>query len=282
MLRTFATFDVRATWATVGLVFARTRDELLGWLPERRPRYRHSSYSHLNEIGEDERSDPLHYGGSLVARIRDTGSHEIATHTFSHYLCHEADQTLEDFEADIGTAVAVAMSYDVTLKSIVFPRNQVAPEYFGVLQRHGIRNYRGGVISDQVAAGGGQLRHAATRARRLLDTYLPLTHKRPLQAVSHPSGMTNVPASRFLRPYSPRTEKLEGLRLARIRDEMTAVAREGGIYHLWWHPHNFGTHLADNIAFLERVLEHFDHLRARHGMQSLTMAQAAEEPSLQR
>lgn len=44
----------------------------------------------------------------------------------------------------------------------------------------------------------------------------------------------------MLRPYSPRLSFLEGLRLRRIRHEMVHAAKKGELYHLWWHPYNFG------------------------------------------
>lgn len=282
MLRTFSAFEVRATWAVVGLLLASTRSEMLSSLPQRRPRYGNSSYHHLEEVGEDEQADPLHFGGSLVSQIAADDTQEVATHTFSHFLCHEEGQDAEDFEADIAAAVAVARNRGIQFETIVFPRNQVKPEYFDILRRHGIRNYRGGVISDQVALAGGAFRDAATRARRLLDTYLPITREKTVHVRLDEWGMVNVPASRFLRPFNPRARALEGLRLARIKDEMTATARAGGSYHLWWHPHNFGIHTEENIAFLTRVLEHFAELREQYGMQSVTMAEAADDQLLRK
>lgn len=63
---------------------------------------------------------------------------------------------------------------------------------------------------------------------------------------------------------------------------MTFAAKRQGIYHLWWHPHNFGVDLAQNIAFLRKVLEHFKTLERTTGMRSETMWQVAQriEPSL--
>ena len=60
----------------------------------------------------------------------------------------------------------------------------------------------------------------------------------------------NIPGSRFLRPYDPRLRQFDELRIHRMIDEMTDAAEAGQIYHLWWHPHNFGTHANDNFAIL--------------------------------
>ena len=85
----------------------------------------------------------------------------------------------------------------------------------------------------------------------------------------------NIRASRFLRPWSRPLRHLEGLRLRRIRRELTGASRRGWIYHLWWHPHNFGSDLAENLSFLESILRHFDALRRSSGMESLTMSECA-------
>ena len=50
----------------------------------------------------------------------------------------------------------------------------------------------------------------------------------------------------------------------------------GGIFHLWWHPHDFGVHLAENLRAVRDILGWFARLRDAYGMESLTMAEAAE------
>jgi len=63
---------------------------------------------------------------------------------------------------------------------------------------------------------------------------------------------------------------------------MQHAAETGRIYHLWWHPHNFGIGLKENILFLSRVLEAFRVLAAEHGMRSLSMAEVANEATAER
>jgi hypothetical protein len=65
------------------------------------------------------------------------------------------------------------------------------------------------------------------------------------------------------------------LKVARIMRAMSRAARRSRVFHLWWHPHNFGTNLRQNMAMLAVVLEHFDTLRRTRGMRTLTMAEAA-------
>src|SRR5262245_2603825 len=61
LLEMFDRRAIRATWAVVGLLLCETKDELLARLPPLRPSYsnsRLSTYTYLNEVGSDERSDP--------------------------------------------------------------------------------------------------------------------------------------------------------------------------------------------------------------------------------
>jgi hypothetical protein len=109
----------------------------------------------------------------------------------------------------------------------------------------------------------------------LADSYLPLVGSHD-QEPALVGGMVDVPASRFLRPVS-KNATLERLRLWRITSAMEAAARRRRLFHLWWHPHNFGVDLQENLAFLRNVLDHFRILQDRYGMRSMTMAAVADE-----
>ena len=60
-----------------------------------------------------------------------------------------------------------------------------------------------------------------------------------------------------------------------MKHAMTTAARQGGICHLWWHPHNFGVNVEQNMAVLESLLRHYCILQGQYGMRSLTMAAVA-------
>ena len=70
---------------------------------------------------------------------------------------------------------------------------------------------------------------------------------------------------------------LERLRLRRINSAMEMAARHRKLFHLWWHPHNFGVDLEENLAFLRGILDRFRMLQERYGMRSMTMGQVADE-----
>jgi peptidoglycan/xylan/chitin deacetylase (PgdA/CDA1 family) len=279
MLDVFAERGVGATWATVGLLMARSRAEAERLRPRVGPAYRDPRLDpYAVPVGEGEDDDPLHYAPSLVARIAAAPGQELATHTFAHVYCAEPGQTREAFAADLAAAHEAARPYGVPLRSIVLPRNQHDPAYDGVLREAGITAYRGNARGwvyrpMRLAQETGML-----RAARRLDAYLPLTGAQgwAWSALRPRDGLCNVPASILLRPYLPGSPALNALSLRRAQRAVEAAARGRRVVHLWWHPHNFGVALDANLARLRALLDTFAACRARWGMRSLTMAQAAE------
>jgi peptidoglycan/xylan/chitin deacetylase (PgdA/CDA1 family) len=280
MLDLFEEFDVAATWATVGFLFARDKRELERFAPPRpaRPAYANPALDPYAEpVGEDETADPLHFAPSVIDAIRRRPRQEIATHTFSHYYCLEPGQDRATFAADLASAVAIARASGIRLRSIVFPRNQRNPAYDDLLVAHGVRCYRGNAAGWMYRAAARRGGRWAARGARWLDAYVDVAgpHTTPWTRVLRSGGLCDVPASFFVRPYAPRSRALEPLRLRRIVASLERAARTREIVHLWWHPHNFASHTAENLAFLRGVLAGFARLRAREGMCSLTMAEVA-------
>lgn len=164
LLDVFKRYDIHVTWATVGFIMLGSRSELLSSFPRVLPQYQNNSispYEYIDQgnVGLDEGSDPYHYGQALVKLIRQAAHQEIATHTFSHYYCLEGGQTSESFRADMEAALQLANSQDVSIKSIIFPRNQVKSECLEICGELGIRAYRGNQRSWMYdVTGGGEFR----------------------------------------------------------------------------------------------------------------------------
>ena len=89
-------------------------------------------------------------------------------------------------------------------------------------------------------------------------------------------GLCNIPATAFLRPYNSKLKVLEDLKLRRIKSSMKAAAQQGKIYHLWWHPHNFGSNLEENMNMLRSILKYYKSLSVKYGMESLSMKEVTE------
>lgn len=283
MLACFQRHNIRATFATVGFLFFNTKEELLNNLPVRKPNYKIKNLSPygdymIQNVGNDHISDPYHFAPDLIRLIQDTPGQEIGTHTFSHYYCLEEWQTVDDFKEDLEVAIATARRSGISITSIVFPRNQFNNKYLQVCREAGIITYRNNEESWLYNARSGAKESLLRRALRLLDAYVNLTgHHCYTDEYMLASFPVNIPSSRFLRPYMARLQFLDWLRLRRIKKSMTHAAKNNLMYHLWWHPHNFGINQLENFAFLEEILVHYRYLHEKYLFSSCTMTELANE-----
>jgi hypothetical protein len=280
LLDLFERYGVHATWAMVGFLFFDSREALLAGVPGVKPAYRNprlDPYRDLERIGEDERADPFHFAPSLIRLVQQTPHQEVGTHTFSHFYCLEEGQTADAFRADLLAAKAAAETFRITLRSLVFPRNQFNERYLSVCDEVGIRAFRGNQESWMYSPANGDEESWPRRGARLLDSYVNVSG---VQCRSLAQIQSTTPrdasASRFLRPYSRRLRSLEPLRLKRILAELEYAAKMDLVYHLWWHPHNFGLDTDENLRFLTSILKHFSRMRDLHGMHSLNMGEIAD------
>lgn len=288
LLSLFAQNDIHATWATVGMLMAQNKDELLELLPPShlQPKYRDmklSAYEHLakSRVGENHTDDPYHFGAYLVEKIIQTPHQELGSHTFSHYYTQDGNEnSTEVFDADCDAFKKVAQHFNTEITSIVFPRNQTTSGALEVCAQHGITAYRG-TPAHFLYTGKkeSEQTNPLLRILRLVDAYLNVSghHTYAMSTVTHATlpALKNVPGSRFLRPYSKRLHMLEKLRIQRIKNSMTHAAQNGEVFHLWWHPHNFGINRKENMQNLLEIINHFHALKEAYGMQSATMREIA-------
>ncbi len=277
ILDLFEESGIAATWATVGFLFASNRSDLEKFSPQRRPCYANPALDPYQEpVGANEETDPLHFAPSIIREIQRRPGQEIGTHTFSHYYCMEAGQDKAAFEADLESAIRIAERFGIRPESIVFPRNQVNPAYRDVLLSKGILSYRG----NQKACiyQSFEMRDRRwVRASRLLDAYVPVTgHNLCLwDELMEADGLCSVPASAFLRPCVPGLRAFDAIRLHRITECLRAAAQSNRIFHLWWHPHDFGRFPEENLAFLRAIIAAYRQWQARAGLRSMNMREVA-------
>jgi hypothetical protein len=274
----FAQREVRATWATVGLLFAGTAREAEDLRPAVLPDYREAALDPYAEaVGESEDQDPLHLAASLVRRLGRYPGQEIASHTFSHYYCLEPGQDIDAFRADLQAAQAAAGAHGLRLRSLVLPRNQWRADFAPALLDAGFECYRGPQPGWANRSRPGDDTDLVVRAARLASTYAgPPLASFGWDDVTEPSGLCNIPASAFLRPLSARTRALRPLQQGKIVKALREAATSGRIVHLWWHPQNFVAHPEENIGLLRSVFDELDRLRASDGMRSLSMADVCD------
>lgn len=282
LLKMFRKYGIRATFSTVGFLFFETREELLANIPGIKPQYSDSNLSpyngYIQQLDTDTERDLYHFAPNLIKEIQKYPEQEIGTHTFSHYYCLEPGQTIETFKEDLKSAITIANKYNISLTSLIFPRNQFNDEYLKTCLEMGIYCYRGNEHSWIYKAMKGENESYFRRAFRLIDAYVNLSgHNCYADQYLKSKMPVDIPSSRFLRPFSNKTRILDGLRLHRIKTGMTFAAKNNLTYHLWWHPHNFGVNQNENFDFLEKILTHYHFLNARFNFQSYTMSELANK-----
>ncbi|WP_053365157.1 polysaccharide deacetylase family protein [Bacillus sp. FJAT-27245] len=276
LLDLFSRYKIHATWAIVGMIYFENMEQLKKMIPAMKPSYnqrRLSSYDYMGKHPIEDIDLDLFFAPHLVEQIASTPGQEVATHTFSHYYCLEEGQTLEQFSCDLRLAQELNRKQGREIKSIVFPRNQVNKEYLKECKRLGLAAYRGNEDSWAYRMESSERTRYVKRAFRLMDRYINLFghHTFELAAGDDSSLPINIRSSRYLAKVSERLKWLEGMRLKRIKSEMSHAAQYGKAYHLWWHPHDFGRNIENNLGFLEELLKHFEYLRRTYGFRSNNM-----------
>ncbi len=283
LLDSFAKYGINATFATVGLLFSKDKEEMIKFTPKNTPKYSDPNLSPYLDgfvsVGENGKVDDYHFALDLIKMIQKRPNHEISTHTFSHFYCLEKGQTKFDFESDIKAAIAIAKKEGVEIESIVFPRNQFNRGYSNILVKNGIKSFRG---KERVWFQSYQNERDTTLLERLFRTancYVNLSghHSYSLEELASSSLPFDIPSSMFLRPYQSKISFLKPLQLRRIKRSMSYAAKNALVYHLWWHPHNFGANMNENFEMLHEILEHFKVLKLEYGFKSDTMANLAKE-----
>ena len=276
LLDLFQQYGIHATFATVGMMMYEGKERLLvdtslclhpSYIKSELSPYENNYIPSISPAEEG-----LFFQPELVRKISATDGMEIGTHTFCHYYCWEPGQTGEEFESDIKKAIEVAREKNIVIKSIVFPRNNINPAYLSICAKYGITSYRGNAMK-YFNQPRNKVDALKNRICRLLDAYINLGGDTSFSYDTIDEGHLpiNIRASRFVRPFSPSLRHWEWLRRRRISKEMIHAAQKGHIYHLWWHPHNFGNNIEENLAFLESILKVYHDCHIKYNMQSCTM-----------
>ncbi|MCF4102665.1 polysaccharide deacetylase family protein [Gillisia sp. M10.2A] len=277
ILAIFKQYEIHATWAIVGMLFNTDWKEWQINTPNVLPNYSNdslSAYKFGNKISI-KGFEELCFAKELILKIKDQPNQEIATHTYSHYYCLEEGQTINSFKADLEQCIKLAKSLNIELKSLVFPRNQFNKEYLKICSEMGIQNVRANPSNwywKEVDKSSFR-----NKLYRTGDAYFGLNDKS--YNIEKKDREEDTPlsqkASRLLRPYS-KYKILNSLKLSRIKREMKKAAINGEIYHLWWHPHNFGNNPEKNLMELIEILEYYKYCQMKYDFKSSTMTEINE------
>jgi len=270
LLELFTKYNVHCTWATVGFLFCKDKKELLNYLPAIRPDYEQKEYDPYPYLEQNELENIYHFAPALIEQIKRTLGQEIGTHTFCHFYTLEKNTTVEQFQSDLQAAKKIAIEKGIEISSIVFPRNQYSDGHIKACLEEGIKIYRGNELSGAYKPISRENENSFRRAIRFGDAYVNVTGHHCHQIPAR-EEIINIPASRFLRPYTPKLKMFDGLKFNRIKDGLKFAAKDGLIYQLWWHPHNFGKYMDENFSFLEKVCKVYQQLAAEQKMESLNL-----------
>lgn len=278
ILKLFKKYDIHATWATVGIMLNTNKKEIVDNIPAIVPNYKTnniSAYTHLDEVGVSSEEDKLHYAGELLNMIRECPHQEIASHSYSHYYCTEEGADIASFDADLQSSVRIIEEKcSNKVLNFVFPRNQYSKAFLDTLYNNGIRGYRGNPHKGYDSKKNRVLR-LIQKVIRFLDSYIPIEGPITYKMNKSEDEILNIPASRFLRPYSGNLF-LERLKIRRIKNQMIFAATHHELFHLWWHPHNFGKNTEEMLRELEEVLAIYKELNIKYGFKSYNMRDCVE------
>ena len=274
MLSLFTQYNIHSSWATVGFLFNRSRAELLKKLPIQLPDYSIDSRSPYLYINKNETLDKrFHFAPELIELIHKVPNQEIATHTYSHYYSLEGGQTREQFAEDLKMATRVAEENKVQIKSLVFPKNQCNHKYLKTLSKYYISCYRGSNENWIERVFVISRYPKLNRIFKFLNSFLMLTgyNTYGLQSINNKTPI-NIPESMFYRSYMG-SNIFESLKLRRVLRAMEYAAKSGKVFHLWWHPHNFGRDVEKNLFALEVILKKYVQLNKKYKMISLNLSE---------
>ncbi len=270
ILRLFEKYEISCTWATVGMLFNETWDEWNFNIPDILPEYENSRLSayKFGKTIQCKETEELCFAPDLLKMIVATPGQEVGTHTYSHYYCLEPGQSKESFKADLKQSKLVAEGLNIELVSLVFPRNQYNSDYLGACREFGLKTVR---TNPAVWYWKDTQKDSLLqKIFRTGDAYVGFNNKSYKETSEIFPGIKGQMASRLLRPYKGKSI-LDKSRVQRIKSEMETAAKRKEVYHLWWHPHNFGENPERNLEDLKIILDEFQKLKLKNGFRSENM-----------
>lgn len=261
LLDSFDRHSVPATWATVGhLLLDSCADDGDGLHPDiSRPEYSWFRGDWFDaDPGTDVHDAPRWYAPDVVTDLlaRPAG-HELGCHSFSHLIVGDPACSAADFESELVGCAGAAARFGVELESFVYPRNSVG--HVDELVRAGYTNYRGRRADPFDSSPIG-------RARRLMDRVVP-SPRSIVRPVAEP-GIWNLPATCL---FTIEARRMPELWFRQTLRRLEHAARHGGLFHVWFHPHNFAHGGPESVEMFDRLLARAAELRLDGTLDTVTM-----------
>lgn len=255
LLDMLATHDIAATFAFV-MAFALAERERSGFpsLEHRDPN--DAWLAHYWRSLDAGLADGWHVPEAFDM-VGDSGVHELASHGFCHRPLGDASINPEGAARELAEAAKVAKLKGIQLQTLVFPRNEVGN--LEAVRAAGYAGYR-----ERLARPGGRI----GRAVALLAEFSVWAAPQHAQGVKE--GLVTIPPGRFFNwKFGARRLVPPAVTIARWRHQLKQCARDGGVVHLWLHPHNLITG-PGTAEVLEAVLAEVGRYRNAGRIQVLT------------
>ncbi len=239
LLTTLEQSDIKATFAFVGAFTLEKSYFTQAWLSPLSKSAQHRKWLHRLMSDLEKGTEEGWFLPQALRMVLDSDAkHEAASHGFTHLPLDTASESSAELEiAGIRDWMNV---HGLKIDTFIFPRNRVSRNFD--LSRLGITGYR-----DRPGKRG--FFGVDSRLFNLLHEFYPFTPSQRLIHCAQP-GMVAIPGDFFLnwrnglRRYVP-----VDLTVYRFRHALRHAARENGIVHLWFHPHNLLTGSGQNALF---------------------------------
>jgi hypothetical protein len=173
--------------------------------------------------------------------VRAAAMHEVACHSFCHRPLGDRSISAAGASTELDAAIAAARLKGLSLETFVFPRNEVG--HITELRAHGFIGYR-----ERLRRPTGTLGRALSLAEEM-KVWAPAQQQSTVT-----NGVVPIPSGRFLNwRFGARSLVPAAVTTARWRHQLHSAAANGGVVHLWLHPHNLLT-APDTEGLLETVL----------------------------
>ncbi len=251
LLELFEKHNIPATWATVGHLFL---DHC-----ERESCIAQKNLLHSNNKIPDPHTSvekaPLFYGKDIVEAILSSSvKHEIGLHSFCHVPFSQCSR--EVAEAEVSEGIKLAEKLGITLKSFVFPKNDIG--HVDVLKQYGFKVYRGPNL-----AGKGLGRSLPIRTLNFAGSKVVAPVVEPIWR----DGIWEIPSSMmFSDPLFAFTL------LFRAKAGLLKAIRDNKVFHVFLHPEDLLA--APSLSNkLDRFLAFVSQKRGEGKLQVMTMGE---------
>jgi hypothetical protein len=159
--------------------------------------------------------------------------------------------------------------------------NVLDKPYLDVCHKHHIKSFRGKETA-YIYTSKKYKNWYLFKILRLIDSYSNITGYNTYKVESLYKNILplNLPSSGILRAYSKPLYFLEPIKLLRIKKAMKYAARNHEMFHLWFHPHNFGNNTKENFKNLEAIFKEYSMLNKTYKFSSETMTSLANKTIL--